>query len=132
MAGYSGIVDPNEITLNDPSSGDFSQGDGVATQQKANVNVEPHEDHPARMDGSFLTQSPLMWLTLVAILIAVKFMAERAGQKAEFSSVRVGLENWFVVTLLAITGIYVFKTSVALIPSDARWAMSLRQLAGMS
>lgn len=130
--GYTGIVDPDELTLNDPHSGDFQQGSGVSTAQISNVNVGPSEDHPANLRGSIFTQSPAVLLTLIAILIIVKMVAENAGQKSEFSSVRVGLENWFVVTLLAVTGIYVFKTSVALIPSSARWAMALRQFAGLS
>lgn len=130
-----GAVSPDEIELNDLEPGDLVQGGGISTQEKANVNSLPGGNSPGRAYSATtpgLLQSPVFWLTTVFILILIKVMAEKAGSGEEFRSVRVGLENWVVVGLLAVTFIYAFKASVAFIPSGAGWAMGLRQFAGLS
>lgn len=128
-------VSPDEIDLNDITPGDLQQGAGVSTQEKSNVNTLPAGNSPGTtfaLTTPPLLQSPVFWATAVALLIAIKWLAERTGKGDEFKSVRIGLENWFVVGLLAVTFIYAFKFSVSFIPSSDGWAMGLRQFAGLS
>jgi hypothetical protein len=130
-----GIVSPDEIELNDITPGDLIQGGGESTQEKANVNSMPGGNSPGKAFAATtpgLLQSPIFWITAVALLIFIKMLAERAGESEEFRTVRIGLENWMIVGLLAVTFIYAFKTSVSFIPSGAGWAMGLRQFAGLS
>lgn len=123
-----GVPEPD--LLGNIHSGDLTQGSGVSTVQLQNPNVPLNPTKT--INGSIFLQSPLVWAMAIALLIIVKLVAENAGQKSEFSSVRVGLENWFVVGVLAATFIYALKTSAALLPSSANWAMVIRQFAGLT
>ena len=54
-------------------------------------------------------QSPGVWAIAIGLLVLVKFVTEKAGDKSEFASIRIGLESWFVVGLMSATFIYVMK-----------------------
>jgi hypothetical protein len=134
MYSSVGIVEPDE--LGEIHSGDVNQGDGVSTGQLGNVNVPlngAHDQHQRKVASSNpLTQSPLVWAVVVGCLVLVKYLTEKAGDKSEFSTIRIGLENWFIGGLIAATFIFVLKVCAALNPSDAPWAMAVRQFAGLT
>lgn len=107
---------PTPQTLGNPTSGDFVMGAGVSTAQLANPGVALIGKSGAQTaSGPAWMQSPGVWAGIVIGLILLKIIMERKG-KSEFASVRIGLESWLVVTLLAATGIYALKISVPLIP----------------
>lgn len=88
-----------EQWLGDPSSGDIDQGQGVSTSQLQNPNISlaPARAKQAGSPGlGFYT-----WGFALVLLIVVKVVAERAGNAEEFRTVRVGLENFFIVGTMA-------------------------------
>lgn len=96
-----------EEWLGEPQQGDFSQGAGVSTSQLQNPNVQIIEHHaPA---GPVWVQSPMIFLVIAIILVVVKVLTEKAGEAGEFRTVRIGLENFFIVGLLAALFIYAAK-----------------------
>jgi uncharacterized membrane protein len=74
--------------------------------------------------------SLMVWVVIALVLIAVKMVSEKAGEAREFATVRIGLENWFIVTGLAATGLYVLHVGSALIPSKGKFAQAFREFAG--
>lgn len=101
-------VHPDEEWLGDPQQGTFEQGNGVATQQLQNPNVTL-AGAKAPAAGSF--QKLLMVLGVAfAILVGLAFIHRQHAD--EYKRVRIGLENWFVVGLMAATWIFIFKTGV--------------------
>lgn len=93
----------------EPTQGEFEQGSGVATQQLQNPNVTRAQSHVPT--GPWYSQSPGVWVALAAFLFA--FALIHRSHTDEYKRVRIGLENWWVVGLLAATFIYVFKTGTA-------------------
>lgn len=124
---------PEPEWLGEPEAGSFNMGGGISTPALANPNVSLEESskNKGKISGGLLMQSPGVWIVVVVLLIAVKLIAEKAGEKSEFASVRVGLENWFVVGLLAVTFLYVFKTSVALLPGNSNMVKAIKQFGGV-
>ena len=92
--------------LGEPGQGSFDMGVGISDSQKQNPNVSLNA---GKQDNSpAWQQSPGAWILLVVLLVVCKLVAERA-KPSEFSSVRVGLENWVLVGLMAATFIYAGK-----------------------
>lgn len=137
--GRTGRVEPitQADTLGDIHSGDLQQGRGISTSQAGRVGLATgggNRDAAADMAqgasqgvGANLWQtltgqkrsggtSLTVWLVFLGLLILIKCVAERAGEKSEFASVRIGLENWFVVGGLAATFLYAAKMGSALLP----------------
>lgn len=92
--------------LGDPQEGSFDQGRGVSISQLQNPNVSLNTTK--QNNAPAWQQSPGAWVLLIVLLIVCKLVAERA-KPSEFSSVRVGLENWLLVGLMAATFIYAGK-----------------------
>jgi len=113
-----------EQYLGDPSSGDFGQGEGLSTSQLQNPNVSlPNAATKKTVGAPGL--GLYTWLFAVGLLIAVKLVSERAGKAEEFRTVRVGLENLFLVGTMAALWFFVLK----LIAYQTKWA-PLVQFAG--
>jgi hypothetical protein len=152
-SGRTGTVEPD--LLGDIHSGDLQQGRGVSTSQLGRVTVGlsggdwegppgyTADDYDAiaraRASNSTLQNvidtfrsSPAVWLTVIAILVIIKWLAEKDGKASEFSTVRIGAENIVLVTLMAMVGTFVIKTSVALVPSDGPTAMAVREFVGVA
>jgi hypothetical protein len=89
-----------EEWLGEPHPGDQDQGVGVSTSQLQNPNVSLASTKNATGATGFF-QSPAMWVFLAVLLVVVKFVAEKAGKREEFATVRIGLENWFLVGTMA-------------------------------
>lgn len=132
--------------------GDLQQGAGVSTAQLGRVTVSPFgDDRAARSDAhdaagksafQNIVENALnkkrsgggslgVWLVFLVLLVLVKYFAEKSGEASEFSSVRIGLENWFVVGALSLTFAYMFKVGSALLPNTG-WAAPVREFAGAS
>jgi hypothetical protein len=154
-SGRMGTVEPELLanTLGDIHHGDLNQGDGVSSQQLGRVGIEIGDDTRDRKAdareaaGKSATENFLdnvmgkkrsgggslgIWIVAIALLVMVKIVSEKAGEAGEFSTVRIGLENWFIVGALALTFGYVFKVSAALLPSNSKIAQSIREFAGAS
>lgn len=95
-----------EEWLGEPTQGSFDMGSGVSTSQLQNPNVSIASSK--QNNAPAWQQSPGAWVLLVVLLIICKLVAERA-KPSEFSSVRIGLENWLLVGLMAATFIYAGK-----------------------
>lgn len=155
-SGRQGVIEPvtGFDNLGDIHSGDLNQGKGVSTSQLQRVTVSPFQgDRDVRADAedaagrstlgniaahamsktrSGAGSSLGVWAVLFVLLVLVKIVTEKAGEASEFATVRIGLENWFVVGALALTFGYVFKVGAALLPSTGRAAMAIREFAGAS
>lgn len=57
----------------------------------------------------FLGQPFTWWLLLAAMLIGLKFVAQKLGDGEEFKSIRVSVHNVVIISLAAILGIGFFK-----------------------
>lgn len=106
---------PQAQWLGDPHMGDVDQGVGVSTSQMANVNVAIGEARPIA-SGPPLMQSPGVWIFIALLLVGVKYLSESAGEKSEFATTRIGLENWFINGSMAATFFYVTKIGATLLP----------------
>jgi hypothetical protein len=93
--------------LGEPTSGDFDMGAGVSTSQLQNPNVSLKSSK--QNNAPAWQQSPGAWVMLLVLLVVCKLIAERAGKESEFATVRIGLENWLLVGLMAATFIYAGK-----------------------
>lgn len=101
-----------EEWLGEPTQGSFDMGTGVSVSQLQNPNVGIAQTR--QNNAPAWQQSPGAWVLLVVLLIVCKLVAERA-KPSEFSSVRVGLENWVLIGLMAATFIYAGKITFYLI-----------------
>ncbi len=117
-----------EQWLGEPQSGDFSQGNGVSTSQLQNPNVQIAEHRSGIASGPVFVQSPMIFVLIVVLLIIVKVLSEKAGEAGEFRTVRIGLENFLIVGLLASLFIYSMKLTSAV----ASWVpASVKQFFGV-
>ena len=114
----------DEQTSGDPSSGDFEQGVGLSTSQLQNPNVSLASSSAKAAVGK-PGLGLYTWLFALGLLIAVKLVSERAGKAEEFRTVRVGLENLFLVGTMAALWFFCLK----LIAYQTKWA-PLVQFAG--
>jgi hypothetical protein len=64
---------------------------------------------------------------IIVLLIIIKLLAEKAGKASEFSTVRVGFENLFLVTLMAAIGFYALKVGVNVVSATPT---ALKQFVG--
>ncbi len=58
------------------------------------------------------------WFGLILLIIAVKFLAEKNGEASEFGTIRVGLLNVLIITIVSIIG----KTCLKMLFSKYRFA----------
>jgi hypothetical protein len=110
MGAYAEAYQQEEL-LGLPNIGDANQGQGVSTSQLQNPNVGLTGKGPLA-SGPPLTQSPAIWIGAILLLVALKLVVEKGGDKSEFSSIRIGFEAWVVVGLLAATFFYAIRTGV--------------------
>jgi len=106
-----------EEWLGEPNSGDFDMGGGVSTSQLANPNVSIPKNQSKAAPGAPWQQSPGFWVFLGLLIIGVKYVTEKGGEKSEFSTTRVGLENFLIVGTLASLFIYGNRISSYLLKS---------------
>lgn len=106
-----------EEWLGEPNSGDFDQGAGTSTSQLQNPNVTIPKNQAKAVPGAPWQQSPGFWIMLFLLLAGTKIIIEKAGEKSEFASVRIGLENWWIVGVLAATFIFANRISSYLLKS---------------
>lgn len=92
--------------LGEPVSGSFDMGNGPSISSLQNPNVSLNQTK--QNNAPAWQQSPGAWVLLIVLLVVCKLVAERA-KPSEFSSVRIGLENWLLVGLMAATFIYAGK-----------------------
>lgn len=93
------------------------QGSGITTAQKSNPNValvNPRGNLPGPVVGSAFHGSPLaqpvpIWFGLIALLVATRYFASKAGEASEYASIRIGFYNIVVITLSAVVGINLGK-----------------------
>lgn len=102
-----------EEWLGQPQQGDFDQGAGVSTSQLANPNVQIAEHRTGLASGPVFVQSPMIWVIIAVVLVVIKVLTEKAGEAGEFRTVRIGLENFLIVGLLASLFIYAAKFASA-------------------
>lgn len=101
-----------EEWLGEPHSGDFSLGEGTSTSQLQNPNISLAANRAGSgISGPALLQSPLMVAIIIALLVGVKLTTEKAGERSEFSTVRIGLENLFIVGTMA--ALWIFGNRIA-------------------
>jgi hypothetical protein len=112
----------DEQFLGEPSSGDFEMGVGTSTSQLQNPNVNLKTAKAAVGSPGLGLYT---WGTIAVLLIAIKLISEKAGKAEEFRTVRVGLENFALVTLMSALGFFVLK----LIAFQTKWP-PLLQFAG--
>lgn len=94
--------------------GDFEQGAGESTASLQNPNVSIVASKESKLaSGPPFLQSPMVWIVGVSILVIVKVLSEKAGDAGEFRTVKIGLENFFIVGLLASLFIYAAKFASA-------------------
>lgn len=143
--GRTGTVEPTPDLLGENHPGDYQQGVDVSTSQLGNVNVSLTEEghrskNRAKRVASQSTWENFVdnirgslgaWLCAIVALVVVKVLSEKAGDKSEFSTVRIGLENWFIVGLLAITFIFSAKVGIGLVPSDSSFWEAIREFVGV-
>lgn len=127
-----------EDTLGDIHPGDLNMGAGVSTSQLANPNVpitepelEATKDARVGRQHSLIMESPGIWAVAIVLLILTKIVAEGAGNKAEFATVRIGLENLFVVGTMAAIWFFILKGSAALISGNNWFTAAFKQFAGL-
>lgn len=96
-----------EQFLGDPSQGDVEQGVGYSTSQLQNPNISLSSSAKVSTGPPGLGFGT--WAFIVALLILCKVVAERAGNPEEFRSVRVGLENFWVVGTMSALFIFALK-----------------------
>jgi hypothetical protein len=148
-----GIVEPLEAdTLGNIEPGDLQQGSGLSTSQLGRVTISRNDDmrQAGRAAGEAMGKSGLqnagealmgkkvhggsslmIFGIIVGLLLLIRFVAEKAGERSEFASVRIGLENLAVVGLLATIWIYGEKIAVALLPWDNSFTDALREFVGV-
>jgi hypothetical protein len=121
-APYTPLRD--EQWLGDPNAGDFDMGVGQSTSQLQNPNVNITANATAKAVGA-PGLGLYTWLFAFGLLVAVKLVSENAGKAEEFRTVRVGLENLFLVGTMSALWFMALK----LIAYRTKWA-PLVQFAG--
>jgi hypothetical protein len=96
-----------EQFLGDPSAGDFDMGAGVSSSQLQNPNVSLSGRQKPTTGAPGLGMYTFAFA--IVLLVVVKIVAERAGNAEEFRTVRVGLENFFVVGTMAALWFFAIK-----------------------
>lgn len=104
--GHSSLAE--EQWLGDAHTGDFDMGAGVSTSQLQNPSVTLNQTKGGTGAAGFF-QSPTIWVLIIVVLVITKLLAEKAGKGDEFKTVKIGLENWFIVGALAATWIFAWK-----------------------
>ncbi len=102
-----------EEWLGDHRVGDFEQGQGISSAGLANPNITLPALHPGLASGPAFTQSPGIWVLVVAFLVIVKIVSEKAGEAGEFATVKIGLENFLIIGLISSLFIYSAKFASA-------------------
>jgi hypothetical protein len=115
----------DEQWLGDPSAGDFDQGVGTSTSQLQNPNVNLAATSAGATAVGPKGLGLYTWLFALGLLVAVKLVSEKAGKAEEFRTVRVGLENLFLVGTMSALWFFVIK----LIAYQTKWP-PLVQFAG--
>ncbi len=113
-----------ELYRGEPHAGDFDMGSGFSTSQLQNPNT--HVPASTTVAPGPI-QSPAIWGMIIVLLIIIKLLAEKAGKASEFSTVRVGFENLFLVTLMAAIGFYALKVGVNVVSATPT---ALKQFVG--
>jgi hypothetical protein len=104
-----------DVTLNlaAPTTGDIAgQGQGASMAQRGNPGVvgtvDPNSGASPTVANNFpgQTGNPIVaWVAVLVLLVALKFGAEHGAQESEFSSIRVGLWSFLVITIVAVLGL---------------------------
>lgn len=63
----------------------------------------------AAASRGFLGQPFTWWLILIAMLVGLKFVAQKLGEGEDFKSIRVSIHNVVIISLAAVIGIGFFK-----------------------
>jgi hypothetical protein len=100
-----------------PGAGDISQGAGLSTAQRSNTNALDTESFGAPLGttiapsahGAPWLQPVPVWIAFFALLVAAKYVAEKNGNEGEFSTIRVGFYNIFVIWAVAVLSINLGK-----------------------
>jgi len=107
--------------LGEPQSGDQEMGVGVSTSQLQNPNVSlPTKTAVPLATGMW--QWPATFIIIAVLLILGKVITEKAGKDSEFATVRIGLENFWVVGSLSVLFIFAMKMSAYLL----KWAPAIQ------
>jgi len=110
MAGaYAELGDEEMLGL--PRQGDFDQGVGTSTSQLMNPNVSLASTR-AIASGPPWQQSLLTFGIILLVLAVIKVVTERGGEKSEFATSRIGIENWLVNGLMVALFFYATKTTL--------------------
>ncbi len=59
--------------------------------------------------GTSMGHPVTWWVAILVILIGIKFAAEKGGEGSDFSNIKVGFWNLFVITFSAIVGLVFTK-----------------------
>jgi len=111
----SSLIKLQRLSL--PSQGDFQQGAGVSTEQRAVANVVDNDTKwglpgtivAPEMHSAPFAQPVPVWIAIAVLLVVAKFAAEKKGDASDFSSIRLGTWNVVMITTVAILGINVAK-----------------------
>ncbi len=98
----------DEQWLGDPNDGDINQGVGFSTSQLQNPNVSIPSNAVSKAAGA-PGLGVYTWLFAFGLLVLVKFVSERAGKDEEFRTVRIGLENIFIVGTMSALWFFALK-----------------------
>lgn len=111
-----------------PLAGDLNPGSGISTATEtspqavaADAGVFQGMTVGAAMQGTAAGHPVTWWFAIIALVIGLKFAAEAAGEENEFHSLRVGILNTVIVTIMAIIGI-----------AFAKWVFGFYKVPGLS
>ena len=149
----TGTVEPELYadTLGNIEPGDLQQGVGISTSQLGRVGISRADTDRSQSHavtdaagktglqnvGEAITGqkdhgTSLMVVGVFILLLAlVKYVTEKAGDKGEFASVRVGFENLFIIGTMASLWIYGEKIAVALLPWNNAFVRALKEFVGI-
>src|SRR5258705_909064 len=80
-----------------------------AYSQAPNTGNAPDDDAGTANGNGVFGQPIVWWLVLVGLLVALMFVAKRAGQATEFSNIRLSFYNVLTIALAAAVGIAALK-----------------------
>jgi hypothetical protein len=112
-----------------PHAADFDPGDGVSSPATTSPNVlgvegmrgDPGTDVATHLDGTTAGHPVSWWIAIIVLLVALKFVAEKAGDSGSYSNIKVGAWNTLVVTISAIIGLTFLK-----------WVFGMYRIPGLS
>lgn len=68
-----------------------------------------HWEPTMGLEGTPAGSPVAWWFAMGGILIAIKVLAEKSGEEAEFKTIRIGATNIMIITLSAVVGLTLLK-----------------------